>query len=66
LLKHGYYNYIYVYVPQGSEVADHKNIEGSFWETENNYQILVYYRAMAGRFDRLIGYRQLNSIADRQ
>jgi len=65
LLKQGYYNYIYVYVPQGSALADHTNIEGSFWETENDYQIFVYYREMSGRYDRLIGYRQLNSVINR-
>lgn len=66
LLKQGYYNYMYVYVPQGSAVADHKNLEGSFWQTENDYQIFVYYREMAGRYDRLVGYRQLNSLASRR
>jgi len=65
LLKQGYYNYMYVYVPQGSAVADHKNLEGSFWQTENDYQIFVYYREMAGRYDRLVGYRQLNSKFNR-
>nr|WP_321356125.1 DUF5103 domain-containing protein [uncultured Draconibacterium sp.] len=65
LLKQGYYNYIYVYVPQGSKVADHTNIEGSFWETNNDYQILVYYRDLAGRYDRLVGFRQLNSVTNR-
>jgi hypothetical protein len=66
LLKQGYYNYMYVYVPQGSKVADHKNIEGSFWETENDYQIFVYYKETSSRFDRLIGYRQFNSVTNRQ
>jgi hypothetical protein len=65
LLKQGYYNYMYVYVPQGSAVADHKNLEGSFWQTENDYQIFVYYREIASRYDRLVGYRQLNSMANR-
>ena len=65
LLKQGYYNYIYVYVPQGAKVADHTNIEGSFWETNNDYQILVYYRDLAGRYDRLVGFRQLNSVINR-
>ena len=65
LLKQGYYNYIYVYVPQGAKVADHTNIEGSFWQTENDYQIFVYYRDLAGRFDRLVGYTLLNSITSR-
>jgi hypothetical protein len=60
LLKQGYYNYLYAYVPQGSSKADHTNIEGSFWETKNDYQILVYYRDLASRYDRLIGYTQLD------
>ncbi len=65
LLKQGYYNYMYVYVPEGASKADHSNIEGSFWEAENEYQILVYYRELAGRYDRLIGYTQLNSASNR-
>lgn len=65
LLKQGYYNYMYVYVPQGATVADHTNIEGSFWETNNDYQIMVYYRDLAGRYDRLVGYVQLNSVENR-
>lgn len=65
LLKQGYYNFMYVYVPDGSSVADHTNLEGSFWETENDYQVFVYFRGTAGRFDRLVGYRIFNSLADR-
>ncbi len=61
LLKQGYYNYIYVYVPEGSPTADHTNLEGSFWETENDYQIFVYYKDLSSRHHRLIAYRQLNS-----
>lgn len=65
LLKQGYYNFQYVYVPQGALVADATNIEGSFWETENDYQIFVYYKPPAARFDRLVGYRILNSVENR-
>jgi len=61
LLKQGYYNFQYVYVPQGSAVADHTNIEGSFWETENDYQIFIYYKDLASRFERLVGYKIFNS-----
>lgn len=66
LLKQGYYNYYYVYVPDGSQVADHTNIEGSYWQTENEYQIFVYYTEMGSRYDRLVGYRQLNSMMSRR
>ncbi|MBN1984675.1 MAG: DUF5103 domain-containing protein, partial [Prolixibacteraceae bacterium] len=65
LLKQGYYNFMYVYVPQGAAVADHKNFEGSFWTTENDYQIFVYYRDLGSRYDRLVGFRQLNSRTNR-
>lgn len=65
LLKQGYYNFQYVYVPQGATKADHTNIEGSFWETENDYQIFVYYRDLASRYDRLVGYRLFNSLENR-
>ena len=65
LLKQGYYNFQYVYVENGSTVADNKNIEGSFWETENDYQIFVYYKSFSDRYDRLVGYRLLNSIENR-
>lgn len=61
LLKQGYYNYLYAYVPQGSKKVDIANLEGSFWETENDYQIFVYYRSPGDRSDRLVGYRQFNS-----
>jgi hypothetical protein len=61
LLKQGYYNYEYVYVPQGSLSADHTNIEGSFWETENDYQLFVYYSDYSARYTRLVGYQVFNS-----
>jgi hypothetical protein len=61
LLKQGYYNYQYVYVPQGAASADHTNIEGSFWETENDYLLFVYYSDFSARYDRLVGYRLFNS-----
>lgn len=60
LLKQGYYNFQYVYVENGSPKASHTNIEGSFWETDNDYQIFVYYKDFRGRYDQLIGYQQLN------
>jgi len=61
LLKQGYYNYQYAYVPTGSSVADLTNIEGSFWETENDYQIFVYFKDFSARYDRLVAYRLFNS-----
>jgi hypothetical protein len=61
LLKQGYYNYQYVYVPEGAKKADSVNLEGTFFITENEYQIFAYYRDQSGRYDRLVGFLTLNS-----
>jgi hypothetical protein len=37
-------------------------IEGSHFETENDYQLLVYYRPVTARWDELVGYRLLNTV----
>lgn len=62
MLKHGYYNYQYVYVPQGAKKADAANLEGSHVETENEYQIFAYYRDASSRYDRLVGFVNINSL----
>lgn len=60
-LKQGYYNYQYVYVPKGGAVADAGVIEGNHYDTENDYQIFVYYKGLSGRYDELVGFQQINS-----
>jgi len=60
-LKQGYYNYAYAYVKEGTAAADMTRVDGSWYETENDYYILVYYRPFAGRYDQLIGIHTVNS-----
>ena len=60
LLKEGYYNYQYAWVEKGSPTADLTNIEGSYWEANNNYQIYVYYHGISDRYDRLVGFQQFS------
>ena len=55
LLKQGWYNYMY-YVPDNS---DPYRFEGSYFETENLYEILVYYRALGTFHDQLVGYANI-------
>ncbi|MCX6237881.1 MAG: DUF5103 domain-containing protein [Bacteroidia bacterium] len=62
LLKQGFYDYQYVYVENGGKQIDNTLLEGSYVETENYYQIFVYYRGFSSRYDRLIGYRTINSV----
>ena len=54
LLKQGYYNYRYVVVKDGS-LLPYNPVDGDFWQTENIYDVLIYYRAPGSRFDELIG-----------
>lgn len=61
LLKQGYYNYEYVYVPQGAKKADATVLEGSHYETENEYEIFVYYKGMSDQYTQLIGYQQVKT-----
>lgn len=61
LLKQGYYNYQYVYVPEGSKKADSENLEGAHLETENEYQIFAYYHDLSSHYDRLVGFTTINS-----
>jgi len=53
--KQGFYNYIYVFVPKGSDVLDDTYIEGSHWQTPNNYTILLYLQEEGTSYDKLIG-----------
>ena len=52
-LKQGFYNYQY-YVQ--SNTAPSYFFEGSHFETENQYEILIYHRPVGARADLLIGY----------
>lgn len=62
-LKQGYYNYKYVVLFHGKQVADVTSLEGDFWETRNLYRVYVYYRNIVPDFDRLIGYYEFTSLA---
>jgi len=63
LLKEGYYNYTYVAVDK-SNPAIHTELDGNYYEAENLYTILVYYRSFTDRSDQLIGVATLDSRTD--
>lgn len=56
--KQGYYSYQYVLVDDNG-VSQAVPSEGSFYQTENKYQALVYYRGHVERTDRLVGYQEV-------
>ncbi|MGN0221883.1 MAG: DUF5103 domain-containing protein [Prevotella sp.] len=53
LQKQGYYSYHYVQEQQNLES------EGNYYQTENRYQLYVYFRSISDRTWRLTAYRQL-------
>lgn len=54
LQKQGYYSYQYL-----TEDGSIPSAAGSFYQTENRYQALVYYKGIGERAWRLVGYRGL-------
>ena len=53
-LKQGGYNYMY-YTRDANGVVSLLSIEGSHWQTRNEYAVDVYFRPFGGRYDRLVG-----------
>ena len=58
LQKMGYYNYQMLML-DADGLTHQVPEEGSFFQTENRYQALVYYKGTGGRTWRLVGYRDI-------
>ena len=63
-LKQGYYNYGYTLVDK-KDPAKRNDTDGDYWETENIYTILVYYKSFSDQADQLIGVANINTRSDR-
>jgi len=61
ILKQGYYNYMYAVVPKKTKKISFEETEGNWYETENEYTILLYYTPFGARYDRLYGVHVFNS-----
>ncbi|MCU0362976.1 MAG: DUF5103 domain-containing protein [Bacteroidales bacterium] len=61
LLKQGWYNYEYFFRRDNDISGVASAFEGSHWETENDYSVIVYFRNPRDRYDRVVGYGILNS-----
>jgi hypothetical protein len=59
LVKMGVYNWLYLFVPNDSHKGQTSPAEGNFYETENEYLILVYHRPFGGRYDKLVGMKSI-------
>jgi hypothetical protein len=58
LLKQGIYNYFYTTLNDKKEI-DYSPLENNYRQTENAYDVFIYYRPMSSRTDYLVGYRKI-------
>jgi hypothetical protein len=62
MIKQGFTNFQYK-IADKKGIIDYENaIDGNFYQTENEYTILVYYRESTDRYQRVIGKGNANSI----
>ena len=55
VIKQGFTNYQYVIANKAGKI-DHENaVDGNFYQTINDYQVIVYYRGVNERYDRAVG-----------
>ena len=55
-LKQGYYNYHYAINDTSLDYLDVASIEGTHYQTRNEYQIYVYFKDLNDRYEKLIGF----------
>ena len=60
LIKQGFTNYQFITLNNGN--PDYSYTSGNFHQTENEYTILVYYRNLGDRYDRIIGIGSGSSV----
>ena len=60
LLKQGFYNYQYVTKNNKGEISNH-DIDGSYFQTENDYTVIVYLNKFGSRYTQVIGVGNGNS-----
>jgi hypothetical protein len=61
LIKQGFTNFQYQIADDKGKIDGENAIDGNFWQTENDYTILVYYRENNDRYQKIIGRATINS-----
>lgn len=62
MVKQGFTNYCYTIADATGKVDDANAIDGNFYQTENDYMVIVYYRENNQRYDRVIGKGIASSV----
>ena len=61
LVKQGGYDFQYWFVGKGTQnKTTTQRVDGSYWQTENEYAVFVYWRPFGARYDRLVGVQILH------
>ena len=63
LVKQGGYDYQYWFVPKREKKTTTQRVDGSYWQTENEYAVYVWWRPFGARYDRLVGVQIIRSNA---
>ena len=61
LIKQGFTNYNYVVTDRNGKIMHRDAIDGNFFQTENSYTAIIYYRSNNDRYDRVIGVSTTSS-----
>ena len=62
MIKQGFTNFQYVVADKNGKIDEKNAIDGNFFQTENNYFALVYYKENNQRYDRIIGKGIASSV----
>ena len=61
LIKQGFTNYQYILTDKKGTIDFKNAIDGNYFQTENNYTAIIYYKGNNDRYDRVIGIANTNS-----
>lgn len=59
-LKTGFYSYLYLTVPHSSDEGFTGPVEGDFFQAENEYTVLTYYRRIGDRYWQMVGMSEIS------
>lgn len=62
LIKQGFTNYQYVLADATGKIDFENALDGNFYQTENDYFAIVYYRENGQRYDRVVGKGVASSV----
>ena len=54
LMKQGFYNYTFATIDNYGSVNTNE-VNGTFFQTENEYKVITYFKPFGGLYDRVIG-----------